>query len=437
MASIGKDRNGRRRILFVASDGRRKTIRLGKVTAKQAAAFKVRLEALVAGQFSGIDDETARWVAALPNDMHGRLAAVGLVSPRAKAVSLTLGQFLTEYRAGRCDVKPNTQLVYGRTQKHLVDHFGADRLLADITEGDADEWRLYLVSRGLAENTVRRTCGIARQFFRAAVRRRVIPANPFSELKVSVKGNPARAFFISRADSEKILASCPSLEWKLIYALARYGGLRTPSETLLLRWRDIDWEAGKMLVHSPKTEAHPGGESRFVPLFPELAPLLREAFTAAEPGDGFVIAKHRKTGMNLRTHLLRIMAKAGVKQWPKLLQNLRSTRQTELAESWPEYVVCAWLGNSKLVAREHYLQVTERHFRQAAQLPESAAQNPAQYTFVQGSNILTPTPQDPPENADLQVGTTASKCLQDKELGGRGLEPLTPSVSSWCSSQLS
>ena len=31
MASISKDAGGKRRILFVASDGKRKTIRLGKV----------------------------------------------------------------------------------------------------------------------------------------------------------------------------------------------------------------------------------------------------------------------------------------------------------------------------------------------------------------------------------------------------------------------
>jgi hypothetical protein len=34
---------------------------------------------------------------------------------------------------------------------------------------------------------------------------------------------------------------------------------------------------------------------------------------------------------------------------PKLFQNLRSTRETELAECWPEHVVCAWIGNSKAV----------------------------------------------------------------------------------------
>jgi hypothetical protein len=34
-------------------------------------------------------------------------------------------------------------------------------------------------------------------------------------------------------------------------------------------------------------------------------------------------------------------------------QNLRSTRETELAEAYPIHVVIAWLGNSDNVAREH------------------------------------------------------------------------------------
>ena len=59
----------------------------------------------------------------------------------------------------------------------------------------------------------------------------------------------------------------------------------------------------------------------------------------------------------------------------------RSTRETELVEQWPEHVVCAWIGNSKAVAREHYLQVTEEHFERAAGTFVSdvgATQNPTQ-----------------------------------------------------------
>lgn len=434
MASIGKDTGGRRRILFVAPDGKRKTVRLGKCSHTQAGKVKVKIEALVTAQLNlgSVDDEVSRWLAALPENMHNRLVAVGLAKPRATspdatAAGWTLGRFLDEYTRSRVDVKPGTRIAYGRTRAYLLGYFHADRRLSEINEGDADAWRLHLLGQGLAISTVNRASSMAQQFFRAAVRRKMIGSNPFDGLPTAIKSNKARQFFITREDAEKVLAACPNIEWRLIFALARFGGVRTPSETLLLRWRDINWETGKMLVHSPKTEAHPGGESRFVPLFPELAPLLREAFAAAEPGDGFVIAKHRKSGLNLRTHLLRIMAKAGVKPWPKLFQNLRSTRQTELCEHWPEHIVCAWIGNSRLVAREHYLQVRDDDFLRAAQ-PEKAAQNPAQQPSGNPCKPMQSDSDEVTEDAGFQGVTPDCRALQSIEVGGAGFEPATPCV---------
>ncbi|MEM6260746.1 MAG: integrase, partial [Planctomycetota bacterium] len=66
------------------------------------------------------------------------------------------------------------------------------------------------------------------------------------------------------------------------------------------------------------------------------------------------------------TQLKRILRKAGLEPWPKLFQNLRSSRETELAERFPLHVVTAWLGNSATVAQKHYLQVTEAHIAEAA-----------------------------------------------------------------------
>lgn len=60
------------------------------------------------------------------------------------------------------------------------------------------------------------------------------------------------------------------------------------------------------------------------------------------------------------------MKRVGLKPWPKTFQNLRSTRETELAEEYPLHVVTAWLGNSEPVAAKHYLQITDDHFRSAA-----------------------------------------------------------------------
>jgi len=82
--------------------------------------------------------------------------------------------------------------VYGHTRRNLIDHFGADKLLKEITPGDADGWRLYLIGLGLSDNTVRRRCGIAKQFFRAAVRRKLVMVNPFADLKAAVLGNAKR-----------------------------------------------------------------------------------------------------------------------------------------------------------------------------------------------------------------------------------------------------
>jgi len=424
MASIGKDRNQRKRLLFVAEDGSRKTIRLGKASMKQAGAFKVKLESLITGRLTGnIDDETARWVADLPDDAHAKLAAVGLVKPRA---SLRLGEFLERYIKDRTDIKPGTATVLGHTKRNLVAFFGPDKPLREINQGDADQWRLYLVGQGLSVSTTGRRCRIAKQFFRAAVRRKLALENPFTDLAASDGANKSREYFLSCQDAQKVLEACPDSQWRLIFALSRYGGLRCPSEHLTLKWQDIDWDRGRILVHSPKTEHHVGGESRLVPLFPELLPLLQQAFDEAEPGTQYVITRYRSSAVNLRTSFQKIIRKAGLKAWPKLFQNLRSTRETELCERWPEHVVCAWIGNSRAVARKHYLQVTEEHFEQAAQNPAhsgGAAQNAAQYPAGTGGNTQDVTPQEDPENGDLLVSTGASDTIQNDPLGRGGFEP--------------
>jgi integrase len=348
---------------------------------RQAQAIKVKIEQLAlasTGVTGVVDDETAKWLGGLGESIYDKLAAVGLVAER---MTVRLGPFADGYIRERHDVKSGTATFYGHTRRNLVEFFGAEKPLREITAGDADQWRLYLLGLGLAENTVRRRCGMAKQLFRVAVRRGLVSSNPFEDLKASVQGNPARLYFITRKEAAQVLAACPDAQWRLIFALSRYGGLRCPSEHLALRWVDVDWEKGRMLIRSRKTEHHVGGESRLVPLFPELMPHLREVFEHAEPGAEFVITRYRQSNCNLRTQLQRIIAKAGMKPWPKLFQNLRSTRETELAETWPEHVVCAWIGNSKAVARKHYLQVTDEHFERAAYTPEfkqEAAQNAAQ-----------------------------------------------------------
>ena len=131
------------------------------------------------------------------------------------------------------------------------------------------------------------------------------------------------------------------------------------------RGGDIDWDRARMHIHSPKKEHLDCGGDRWVPIFPELRPYLEQSFDQAAPGTIYVINRHRDSNANLRTQLMRIIRRAGLKPWPKLFHNLRATLETELAAQYPIHVVCAWIGHTQLIAAKHYLQVTDEDFERA------------------------------------------------------------------------
>ena len=345
MASISTDSGGLRRLQFFNAAGKRETIRLGRMPLRDAERIKTFVEKLVNAQITKepIDGETARWIANIGDVLVKKLSAKGLIRPRASAM---LAGFVANYVQGRTDLKPRTVIKFNATREYLVEFFGADRPLRDVTAGDADEWRVFLIGKGMGENTVRKHAQIAKQFFTSAVRKKIIEANPFADLKSTVQANPERFYFISRADADKVLAACPDAEWKLIFALSRFGGLRCPSEHLALTWDCVDWERERIRIPSPKTEHHIGRSSRTIPLFPEIQSYLADLFAEANPGldvpsNSPVITRYRDTNTNLRTQFCRIIERAGLEPWPKLFQNLRSTRETELAKEYPMHVVCA------------------------------------------------------------------------------------------------
>lgn len=372
MASLYKERqHGRQvwRVSFYDKDGTRRKIRLGDMAKKAAEAIALKVQTLADYSSAGLppDAELSAWLAKIGDELAGKLAKVGLIAQReaAAAADTKLAAFLDAYANGRTDVKAGTKLNFLQARDYLVEYFGEDRDMRTISAGDADDWRIWLKTQ-LGDNTLRRHCGRAKQFFRAAVRKRLIADNPFGDMKeCEVRANRDRDYFITRDQAAKVLAACPDLEWQLLFALSRYGGLRCPSEHLGLRWGDIDWERGRMTVRSPKTEHHEGKGSRTLPIFPELRPYLEAAWDAAAEGAEFVIARHRHKNINLRTQLERVIERAGLKTWPKLFQNLRASRATELATEYPAHVAADWLGHSRLVAAEHYWQVTDADFAKA------------------------------------------------------------------------
>ena len=161
-----------------------------------------------------------------------------------------------------------------------------------------------------------------------------------------------------------VLEACPDAEWRAIFSLARFGGMRS-SEILCLRWEHIVWSDNRIRV--PGSKGRQGlKRMRDLPIFDELAVALRELQSERPKQDGQIILSY-STGDNMRTQMARIIAAAGVSDWERPFQNLRSTRSTELAAMGvPIQNFCRWLGHSPKVALEHYLQVQTRDFDRAA-----------------------------------------------------------------------
>ena len=373
MASVTHRPNGDRWLQFTDNHKKRQTIRLGRVSAKVAGSVCTRVDELMAASMTNvpIERDLAQWLSNVDDSLHSKFAKVGLCPPRG---STLLVPFIKAYVASRTDVKPATKEVWRQGEKGMVDFLGANAALRDVTPGDADRYKLHMIGSKLAPMTIRKRLQFATMVFRAAVRQRLIVDSPFTG--VTVKGTmPNRERFVTQDETRRLLIACPNHHWRSVISLARYGGLRCPSEVLSLRWEDIDWAGGKILVTSPKTEHHPGKGTRRIPLFPELKAVLDEALNLADKDAVYVVDESMRKAcrgpggwmnVNLRTTFLKIIKRAGLAQWPRLFHNLRSSRQTELAETFPAHVVCDWLGNSEAVAMKHYLQTTDDHFSRAA-----------------------------------------------------------------------
>ncbi len=315
--------------------------------------------------------EVDAWLAAIDGKLHARLAGFGLVDPRAADVPATdkklLGPWVAEFIAKRKSLKESTRKSLDMAGRNLTHYFGDDRELSSITPGDASDYREWLLSEGnlrtkkddksLADNTVRRRIGRARQIFTAAIRHQLIENNPFDGLPATVNANEERQVFVSHDWIERCIKAAPCESWRIIIALARYGGMRR-HETLLQRWEDVDIPKRRMVIRSEKTGI------RVCPIFSELLPHIMRAKEMAESGADTLQTRYTDA-TNIGTTFSKIITRAGLVPWEKLFQNLRASRETELMALYPVKDVSSWLGNSAPIAMKHYAMPLQDSFERA------------------------------------------------------------------------
>ena len=135
-----------------------------------------------------------------------------------------------------------------------------------------------------------------------------------------------------------------------------------------------------------------------------------------------MIYRYRETERNLRTEMGRIVDRAGVDRWPRIFQNLRVSRETELCRRFPLHVVAAWLGNTPMVAEKHYLNTTEEDFMSAAADSESNTQpNKESDTEV--------------EQGGAKLGAIGAKVVRKQCCTERSPKEESPQIAGFCDSR--
>lgn len=404
MASLSKQKDCWR--IYFKINGNRKSVRFPcKTPDKEVKHIWCHIEALERSAARGtlIPVATEEWVESIDDQLFDRLAKLGLVSER---VDWTLIDWMDHYIDNPApDVKRGTITTWRQSRQHAAAYFDHDLLMCDLTEQDAHEYRAHLEHEiGLSESTARRRCGQVKQMLEAAVRAGLIDRNVFKSVKTAAPRSDIKDY-ITLQEADRIMAHLPNAGWRLLFVLARYGGLRVPSEPRTLTWDDIDWERGTITFRSPKTEKYKGGDQRTIPLLDQIrGPLLEVFDQAVEGGDARVLPwMDSPHAAAYRKHLEYAIKRAGMKQWAKLWTTLRANADHDLREHNPEHVVNRWTGHSGRIAERHYqTQLDDRYYRQAI---EKMATTTGQHRERQGLSLASANVSGDEQSVDVGVVT--------------------------------
>lgn len=368
--STGKDgkRKGLHRVMLTDANGKRQQLYLGRIPKKTAEGIFRCVEELERATVYGSmpADFASRWLTTVSDDVHERLAKFGLTQPRASAIVaptvpvVTLDSLIERYKARPkfAALADGTKVCHHYSFVRLREVFGADRDITTITETDAEDMVASL-GENFAEATVARIAGAGSMLLRFGVRSRLLTVNPFDGVRRGSFITPHKAYVDAKTCLD-VIEACTDLETKLVVALARFAGLRTPSEPRVLLWRDVDWSGRRFRVDSPKTGP------RVVPIVPEVMRLLEKQFEAVPEATDLVlpsVAKGERSTYPNR--ITRIVERLKLERWPRLMHTLRASRQTDWNEVFPAHVTAAWMGNSPTIGDRHYNRTLDAHFESA------------------------------------------------------------------------
>src|SRR5213080_4906941 len=157
-----------------------------------------------------------------------------------------------------------------RTERNRVlawaREFG-NRPLGQITRTEIEAWRRERMSR-CRPATINRDLSRLRHMLNLAVEWELLEESPMQGIKF-LRENNARTRYLSLEECQRLIASCMASHIRAMVSVALHSGMRL-GEILNLRWYDLDFASGFILVRDSKN-----GESRHVLMDATLFALFR------------------------------------------------------------------------------------------------------------------------------------------------------------------
>jgi integrase len=246
---------------------------------------------------------------------------------------------------------------------HLGPFFGP-KPLDRVTREDVERFIARRARQGSAPKSTANYLGVLHGTFEFAIRRGWASSNPVKLAERPRKADTTDLRFLTMDEVEALLRSVPNDNLgkveRVMYLAAATTGMRQ-GEAIALRWRDVDWSAGRLRVRqnyvrgefgTPKSKR----SSRAVPMIDRLAGELdRLAQATGFDGDDDLVFAHPATGGPLdRSKVLKrfkaAMGNAGLEHrlgaGGITFHSLRHTFGTAMAAAGvPMRTIQEWMGH--------------------------------------------------------------------------------------------
>jgi site-specific recombinase XerD len=292
--------------------------------------------------------EVVRRIELLPDRVRSSFERLGLIGGVSR---WTLTTLLESFYEMKSDLSAGTRYGYNLCGTSLIEFFDKDRRIDSIEKSDCERFKNhYLVKYSAC--TLARVLRRCRSIFKFAVDTGRLVKNPFEKVSGNAEVNLSRQVYVARDMIFRVMACCRDDYDRLILALARFGGLRIPSEIRHLRY--CDFTDTVIRIHEDtKTGA------REVPLFGEIREIFEHLTQAGLSKENPADSSWRifaNVG-DFRTRISTAIRASGVERWVKLFVNLRSSCITDMVERrYSEKMLDSMFGNSTVVRQRHYVQ---------------------------------------------------------------------------------